>query len=299
MIFMFKKYIIAILLVTTLQVNSQEYKPLIDNINEWHFTTCYFGCLTDVYYTDGDTVVNGVTHKVLDGYHFISRTFLLREEIENRKVYLTLATESDITEYLLYDFTLAEGDEIDMINPISPFPQNAGAFVLDSIRMKELADLNEYRHFYFSPTPTNTISLDESVWVEGVGSLSLINAPGGHPDINDVGSLSCFFKDTELFYSNLDSIDTCEPLHLGLTMPKDILNEVKLISTSESFTIINTDNVIKVTIYGLSGKKINSVFNIHKESSIKLKNSSLSKGVYIIIVNTVNNNKKTFKTVVY
>lgn len=296
---MFKKIMFAFLIITTIQVKSQDYKPLIDQINEWHFTTCYFGCLTDVYYTDGDTIVNGKEYKILDGYHYISRTFLLREEVENKKVYLALATEANITEYLLYDFTLIEGDEIDMVNPISPFPQNAGTFVLDSIRMRELADTNEYRHYYFSPIPTNTVSSEKAVWVEGLGSLSLINAPAGHPDINDVGSLSCFFKNTELFYSNLDSIDACEPLHLGLINPVDNLNEVKLISSSESWTFINTESITKATVYSLSGVKVKSVLNINNKSSIEIETSSFSEGIYIIIVNTRNNNKKTFKAVIY
>ena len=60
---------------------SQDYVPLLDDYNEWQVTNCYFGCLTDVYYTDGDTIADGHNYKILDGYHFISRTILLREEI--------------------------------------------------------------------------------------------------------------------------------------------------------------------------------------------------------------------------
>ena len=60
---------------------SQDYVPLLDDYNEWQVTNCYFGCLTDVYYTDGDTITDGHHYKILDGYHFISRTILLREDI--------------------------------------------------------------------------------------------------------------------------------------------------------------------------------------------------------------------------
>ena len=59
-------------------LHGQDYKPLLDNTNEWHVTNCYFGCLTDVYFTDGDTLVEGNNYKVLDGFHYISRSFLLR-----------------------------------------------------------------------------------------------------------------------------------------------------------------------------------------------------------------------------
>ena len=70
--------------------NSQNYTPLLNTFNEWQFTTCYTGCLTDIYYTDGDTTVNGKTYKILDGFHYISRTFLIREDVPNKKVYLLL-----------------------------------------------------------------------------------------------------------------------------------------------------------------------------------------------------------------
>src|SRR5690606_32530778 len=193
---------------------SQDYKPLLDNLNEWQFTTCFSGCLTDTYYTDGDTIVEGKSYKILDGFHYISRTFLLREEVNNKKVFLNKVAPNQNEEFLLYDFSLNQGDTFNMLNPYSSFPREGGSFVLDSIIARPLADGNAYRHFYFSPAPGNTISTENAVWVEGAGSLSIINAPGGHPDINGSGHLSCFFKDTEIFYANLDSINDCIPIHL-------------------------------------------------------------------------------------
>ena len=85
---------------------SQDYVPLLDDYNEWQVTNCYFGCLTDVYYTDGDTITDGHNYKILDGYHFISRTILLREDILEKKVFLNFIQATGNTEYLLYDFSL-------------------------------------------------------------------------------------------------------------------------------------------------------------------------------------------------
>lgn len=208
---MIKNFIVFSSLFFSLQLFSQQYTPLLDYHNEWHFTTCYFGCLTDIYYTDGDTLVNGENHKILDGFHYISRTFLLRENTTEKKVYLSIVKPTKIDEYLLYDFSLNEGDSMLMLNPISPYPDYGGYFYVDSIRTKTLVDGNNYKHFYFSPSPYNTIMNTSPIWIEGVGSLSLINAPGGTPDINDVGTLSCFFKHSELTYQNLDSISFCTP----------------------------------------------------------------------------------------
>lgn len=191
--------LIASLFFFSISAFSQSYKPLLDNINEWHVTTCYFGCLTDKYYTTGDTIVDGKSYKILDGYHFISRTFLIREDVPNKKVYLNIVGQGFPDEFLLYDFSLNVGDTFNMQNPISPFPQDGGPFVLDSIIKRPLVDGNEYDHFYFSPTPDNTTSTENAVWVEGVGSQSLINAPGGHPNINAAGALSCFLKIRKCF----------------------------------------------------------------------------------------------------
>jgi hypothetical protein len=277
----------------------QPYKPLLDNYNEWHFTTCYFGCLTDVYYTNGDTIVNGKNHKVLDGFHYISRTFLLYEELITKKVYLTYVEPPGTTEYLLYDFSLTVGDSIDMKNPISPFPTEAGYYRLDSIISRPLVDGNEYRHFYLSPSESNTISTTNATWIEGLGSLSIINAPSGYPDINEVGSLSCFFKNGELFYSNLDSIDGCEPIILGLNNNNQTLDEVgvsTLISNSYC-NVYNASNVRIVDVYDLNGRRLESLSN-NGNKSIDLDFSRYKSGIYIIVVYTNKFQKRTFKVLV-
>lgn len=196
---------------------AQPYKPLLDDFNEWHFTTCFSGCNTSVYYTDGDTLVGGKSYKILDGYHYISRTFLLYEDVANRQVTMMKINPIKIDEFLLYDFSKNEGDTMELFNPNSPFIQDPGFFQLDSIRLRPLEDGNSYRHFYWSPTPGNTTYIAYPVWVEGVGSLSLINAAGAQPDFNGAGQLNCFFKNSNGFYVNLDSIVSCEPVHvLGL-----------------------------------------------------------------------------------
>jgi len=112
-----KKLFNVFLFICCSTIFAQEYKPLLDDYNEWHLTYCYTGCYTDVYYTDGDTIVDGMDYKVLDGFHFISRTFLLREELIERKVYLNFVQDTGNTEYLLYDFLLNVGDTFDMKNP--------------------------------------------------------------------------------------------------------------------------------------------------------------------------------------
>lgn len=275
---------------------SQNYKPLLDNVNEWHFTTCFSGCLTDVYYTDGDTIVANKSYKILDGYHYISRTFLLREDVASKKVYLNIVSSGQSEEYLLYDFSLAEGAVFNMTNPISPFPRNGGSFVLDSIVPRPLEDGNNYRHFYFSPAPGNTVSTENAVWIEGVGSLSIINAPGGHPDINDVGHLSCYFKKREPFYVNLDSIDDCIPVQLGIG---DYDFEEVILSKSQNSDMCilsNTENVKEVFVYDMKGRKLKT-FRNSQQTTLQIDLANYSRGLYIIAIKGFSKNTRTFKVV--
>lgn len=291
-----KIFLIVSFLFLGISTFSQTYKPLLDNLNEWHVTSCYYGCLTDVYYTDGDTVVNNTTYKILDGYHYISRTFLLREEIENKKVYLYLASPGYNEEYLLYDFSLNEGDYFEMKNPISPFPQEGGSFVVDSIIPRPLEDGNTYKHFYFSPAPGNSTSTNNAEWIEGVGSLSIINAPGGKPDINGSGHLSCFFKDTEIFYANLDSIEDCIPLHLGVKTDKLRNLIISKGGTDGKFILSNTRDVKKIQVFNLLGKHLKEINN-NGVNKISIDLSEYQNGLYIILATGEGDTRKSFKLI--
>jgi hypothetical protein len=261
----------------------QAYVPLLDTQNEWHHTSCYGDCITDIYYTNGDTLVNNKMHKILDGYHYISRTFLLHENVEEKKVSLTRISPNRIDEYLLYDFGLEEGDTFEMKNPITPFPEEGGLFVLDSIRNVEIWSGTTRKHFYFSPHETNEISTQNAIWVEGVGSLSIINAPGGYPDINNVGILSCFFKTANLFYSNLtEEVTVCESTILSLSENNKQEVIVYYPQNNKSVCFIrNIENVKDIEVFDLNGRKLASFHNQY-QNEIQLDLHRFSNGIYIL-----------------
>ncbi len=77
---------------------------MLDERAEWHLTWCDQSCKTEVYYTDGDTIDNGQLYKVLNGFHYISRAFWLREDIASQRVWLSLIIDTKRQEFLLYDF---------------------------------------------------------------------------------------------------------------------------------------------------------------------------------------------------
>ena len=64
---------------------SQNYQQMLNTHSEWHLTSCNNGCITDVYYTDGDTSFNNYNYKILNGFHYISKTFWIREIYKNKK----------------------------------------------------------------------------------------------------------------------------------------------------------------------------------------------------------------------
>src|SRR5690554_316733 len=280
--------------LSTLPLFSQTYTPMLDNLDEWHFTTCYFGCHTDVYFTDGDTLVDGNQYKILDGYHYISRTFLLREDVQEKKVYLNLVSPNGNHEYLLYNFSLNVGDSIQMRNPITPFPEDGGYFKLDSIVGKPLVNGSIYDFFYFSPSPSNTTSTWNAVWVEGVGSLSMVTAPGGHPDFFGVGELSCFFKENELFYTNFEVVEECSSV-LSVNN-KSTLEEVVLFKPANGtlWYLNNAEQLRQLEVFSIQGKKVMTVAN-EGSKVVALELGGLKDGMYFILAKGVLGEQRVFK----
>tara|TARA_B100001287_G_scaffold217040_1_gene185911 strand:+ start:4061 stop:4831 length:771 start_codon:yes stop_codon:yes gene_type:complete len=202
-----KKKITFFLIFISIKSISQIYQPMLENKLEWHITSCYNGCITDIYYTDGDTIYNNFTYRILNGYHYVSKTFWIREDTNQRKIYMSFINNFQRKEVLLYDFSLEKNDTIEVFNPVSPFNPSPGFFIVDSIKYETSVNNNILKKLYLSSL-SNTV-VESPVWIEGIGSLSIINAPGGTPDVNGVGKLSCFFRKNQLSYFQSDSIISC------------------------------------------------------------------------------------------
>jgi len=285
----------SLLSLTSSLVYSQTYQQMLDHESEWHLTSCFSGCVNDVYYTDGDTVFNENIYKVLNGYHYISRTFWLREDIVNKKVFISTLNGSKRNEDLLYDFSLEPGDSIQINNPLSPFPESPGFFTLDSIISKQLLNGSYYRFFYLSPNSSSS-STENPVWIEGIGSLSLINAPGGAPDVNETGKVSCYFKEGALIYSQLDSVQSCLPIYLNTIEEEPTGDVVKVYPTSCNdilYITSNYDEINNIEIYDMTGA-LKLQFNKPNKSFNKLNVSGLTSGLFMVRVN-LSSGIRTFK----
>ena len=236
-----KKEILFFLIFISLNSISQIYQPMLEDKLEWHITSCSNGCITDVYYTDSDTLYNNLSYKILNGYHYVSKTFWIREDTNQRKIYMSFINNLQRKEVLLYDFSLEENDTIEVFNPISPFDPSPGLFIVDSIKYETSVSNDVLKKLYLSSL-SNTV-VESPVWIEGIGSLSIINAPGGTPDVNGVGKLSCFFRKNQLSYFQSDSISSCS------NITGNIYNE----------TNNSNDKIIKV--FDILGRETNLLNN--------------------------------------
>ena len=273
---------LTIFLFYNFYVNSQEYHQLLDHESEWHLTSCSSTCINDVYYTNGDTTYNGYQYKILNGYHYISRTFWLREDVSEKHIFLSYDNGKSRIEVLLYDFSLQIGDTILLSNPITPFPSNGGFYKVDSIVSQNLLDNKSHKFFFLSPTDSNQSSDELPVWIEGIGGLTLINGPGGTPDINRVGKISCYFNDGFLSYSQLDSLDRCTVKYVtGLKEIQRHSNSIYPTIFESILRLEDVSEVSEVVIYSLRGEEVYRR-KLNHQSYENLELSHLEKGFYVI-----------------
>lgn len=265
---------------------SQNYQTMLDQGAEWHLTWCDEFCKTEVYYTDGDTTHNGHVYKVLNGFHYISREFWLREDISSQKVWLSLTIDSKRQEYLLYNYSVQAGDSIAMYNPISPFPLNGGTYVVDSIVPKLLLDGEYHRFYYFSPTAAVQYP-QYPIWVEGLGSLSIVNAPGGTPDWFSHGRISCYFKENGQIYEDLDTANSCNLRYLGSSTQTNPIKKPNVqVHYRMDKSVVWLRNIdghqYEYSIWDSKGRKIRSNVFENASSGYEVPMGNIGSGYYLI-----------------
>lgn len=153
------------------------YYPLLDSINIWHMFEDFcpvkreneelissHDCYCSMYYTDNDTVVDGIHYRNLRSTWFYpSLQGFIREDVIHRKVYFRF--HEDNSEIILYDFSLQTGDSI----PINFKYQSylSGYYRLDSIKVATVSGFA--RRIFFLNQTTGTYP-GNLVWIEGIGN---------------------------------------------------------------------------------------------------------------------------------
>jgi hypothetical protein len=129
-----------------------------------------------------------------------------------------------------------------------------------------------------------------------MGSLSLINAAGGHPDINGAGNVSCLFKSGEIHYKNMDSIGDCVLTYdVGVSYLESEIFKVFPTIVEDQITIQLNVSTANFIIYNMQGKLLVQDNIQFGNNLLKL---ALPEGVYIIEVIGENIYRQTKRIVV-
>lgn len=275
------------------QTQSYEYIPIVKEGLQIWTTDQKYGQYNEQYryerlaLTEEDTIIDGKSYKKL--YSFTEREFDIEtatfvcgiRENENKQVFV--ASYHNQQEFLLYDFSLTEGDSI-------------------------LAESNGEYDLYFKVTDIDTIDYNGVerrkitlqfynyawvTWIEGIGNIegllmdwrSYIMAMDPMPNVR----LRCYEHNEECLYSDFsfnESIYDCyTPLYTGLEENETQNNILLYPNPAKERLYINTSIPIKqMTICNLLGQEIQKYNNLETTSSIDI--SGLNEGVYFVKIYT-------------
>lgn len=274
------------------QTQSYEYIPIVkEGLQIWTIDQKY-GQYNEQYryerlaLTEEDTIINGENYKKI--YSFTEREFDIEtatfvcgiRENENKQVFVAYHNRP---EFMLYDFSLTEGDSI-------------------------LAESNGEYDLYFNVTDVDTIDYNGVerrkitlqfynyawvTWIEGIGNIegllmdwrSYTMAMDPMPNVR----LRCYEYNEECLYSDFsfdESIYDCYTLLYAGVENNEFENEVSVYpNPAKERLYINTSLPIKeLTICNLLGQEIQKYNMTEKTSSIDI--SGLKEGVYFVKLST-------------
>jgi len=213
--------VILFSLIFSSKLSGQEYQPLLGETNEWNVVTeVHEGVETYSFFANRDTVIGSKLYKILEEYDYSRYNYIthqwqyfdtlihgfLREDTLSKIVYIRPNIEfTDIDQEFIYlDFSLNNGDVIELININWSGVDSIGQFNVDSIIT--IYTIAGYRKAIFLSGDNNQAYPPYPTWVEGVGSLSSPIFPHTWPMIfsYDCGysdnAITCFYRDGILVY---------------------------------------------------------------------------------------------------
>lgn len=184
-----------ILLFTCAGLKAQQYYPLLDSaVNRWTYISNYlpvrmadetqssnctygptFTASSYEHFTGSDTVLNSITYKTL--YQNNMGTCLygfIREDTALKKVFFRDVNNSP--EVLLYDFSMQQGNTINISFINNNGFWNSGTYLLDSIRLKAIHHAAGPRRVFYLHCTTNSGPYILR-WIEGIGTFEHIVYP--------------------------------------------------------------------------------------------------------------------------
>ncbi|MFK8044639.1 MAG: T9SS type A sorting domain-containing protein, partial [Crocinitomicaceae bacterium] len=181
-------------------------------------------------------------------------------------------------------------------------PDSAGYFIVDSIIPTVQIDGDTYNHFYLTALDSAKSVTGRAEWIEGIGSLNLINTPGAYGDVNNWGALSCFFNNQTLHYSKLDSIAGCIQVYPNLSIDEGLTaTESVNIFPNPASTVLHFDTfgqeIDGISVFDMFGRKL-LIVSIEDISENKIDISSLPQGSFLVQFLSVDGSKTARKLIV-
>lgn len=283
-----------ILLITgallTTYMCSQNYFPLIEEDKKWSvlYEVFHIPPVPPFYSTEnfkviGDTNINSVFFKKLYQSNEQIPTswnlsYLIREDTNKR---IWLRGVSNENEFLLYDFSIGQGDSIQVgyFEPIYLHVDSISSIMINGTLRKQ------YWMSY------NGLPDYQETWIEGLGSDKGIIWSGSALLIGGWTYLLCVHEDDELIYMNPD-YNVC---YLLTNITEKTKEQIQIYPNpaKNNLTIINPESIKieSVSLHDLMGRQIIEFEPI----SLLLDISHLSSGIYLLKISY--NNEQIVKKI--
>lgn len=276
--------IIASLFLLSIGIKSssaQVYQSMLGDSTGWYINYYYIFFNTDYYWASEDTVMDGKSYKIMNGFHYNRNTYLREDTLSRQVFYRQKQGYKANEDVLIYDFGMQVGDSMLLYNPNSTLLDSVGFFVLDSIVSENLL-ADSRRIFYLSKSDGS----DRARWIEGIGSTTIVNSSSGIADTTF--ELTCFFKDGLHIYASgrYQEYGECE-LEKFISVEELTDKESPELYPNPALDVlhINTEEpgTFDFRIYNNQGQLCLSGTLKSRKESINVK--QLPSGVYIIQLN--------------
>ncbi len=274
---------LAILVIMGVGISLTGQNFISEN-NQWNVRVSFFplSISTDIFFIDGDSVVNSITYSKLyasyDSLETIKFEGLLREEA-NIVYYLP----EDRDEGILYDFNLETGD--------TTYVNNFFCSDIEVIIM----DVDSVEYFGEKRKRWNVGGC--SYWIEGIGSTNgPIHTHYWECLICPDWELICFHESDSLKYIKEGEF-SCYTTTVGIdnkNESEDILIVPNPVKSGNSVSLESKSKPEKVAIYNSSGVLVRQI-NPISEKTINVETGNLVPGLYIIKIYMENEQVNTCK----
>ena len=276
-----------------LQANAQTNNTIVNEESAWAvlsytpYPIPLLNAVTVYYFFEGDSVFNGKTYKKMFGATDEQRmefSFIRLVREEDKKTYFIPA--NSIIEYLLYDFSLEKGMNIEYTYHYTQKTLTFYVNTVDSIEiggwMRKRIELTDYHGGRVD------------TWIEGIGSLKGVVSPCyNYFLVGSMVELLCYYQNNELIYKN-PKYSEC---YYNTVSVQEVTNKsninVYFNQTNNNFIIFDPDQIVSsVEIFDMIGKKIYSQSHVNT-----IDVSSFFSGVYIIKLYDINKQVSIFKII--